>query len=287
MLVKKVLAMFVVSFLFLNVFAQEVNAGTWKQGVGRDSDTWWYDNGDGTFPASTWMWIDGNADGRAECYYFDEAGRMLSDTVTPDGYTVDENGAWTLGFVRQKYVLNPYQMEIFKDAAEGLLSLYGDAFYVPSKVFVQLPHRMTDEESQELLNRMLAADTEKRLQNSETTTLFTPLRLESGAGYFDRKTTLDAFGTVFGVGLNADYIPQSEQGELIGKPDVKSVRYRIVSCETDSDGSFLYMKFKYEKMDVQTSKILRTGAFHMELRRNSTANIGYTIDVISNVESYG
>lgn len=65
-------------------------AGQWQL----DARGWWYDNGDGTWPANQWQWIDGNGDGTAECYYFDHNGYCLLNTTTPDGYTVDANGAW-------------------------------------------------------------------------------------------------------------------------------------------------------------------------------------------------
>lgn len=55
---------------------------------------YWYENEDGTWPSNTWQWIDGNNDGKAECYYFNENGYMLSDTTTPDGYLVNPDGAW-------------------------------------------------------------------------------------------------------------------------------------------------------------------------------------------------
>ncbi len=41
-----------------------------------------------------WKWIDGNNDGIAECYCFNETGRLYVNTTTPDGYQVNENGAW-------------------------------------------------------------------------------------------------------------------------------------------------------------------------------------------------
>lgn len=66
-------------------------AGTWQaDNVGR-----WWRSDDGGYPAARWMWIDGNADGIAECYYFNAAGYAQAGGVTPDGYTVDERGAWT------------------------------------------------------------------------------------------------------------------------------------------------------------------------------------------------
>ena len=45
--------------------------------------------------AAGWQWIDDNNDGVEECYYFDANGYMLANTTTPDGYTVNADGAWT------------------------------------------------------------------------------------------------------------------------------------------------------------------------------------------------
>ena len=39
--------------------------------------------------------------GPAECYYFDWNGYCLLNTVTPDGYRVNENGAWIVDGVVQ------------------------------------------------------------------------------------------------------------------------------------------------------------------------------------------
>ena len=60
----------------------------------QDRTGYWWRNPDGTFPTNEWMWLDGNKDGEAECYYFDGNGYCLLNTVTPDGYRVNENGAW-------------------------------------------------------------------------------------------------------------------------------------------------------------------------------------------------
>ena len=75
-------------------------AGQWRQ----NSSGWWYDNGNGTWPASSWQWIDGNGDGTAECYYFDQNGYCLMNTTAPGGYTVNASGAWTVnGQVQIRY----------------------------------------------------------------------------------------------------------------------------------------------------------------------------------------
>ena len=68
---------------------------------GTSRDAWWYDLGNENYLRSTWQWIDTDNDGVAECYYFDADGWMYTDTTTPDGYTVDENGAWTVDSVVQ------------------------------------------------------------------------------------------------------------------------------------------------------------------------------------------
>lgn len=64
-------------------------AGQWQQ----NSTGWWWQEDDGTYPQNTWMWLDGNGDGTAECYYFDSAGYMASNTYV-DGYQIDGNGCW-------------------------------------------------------------------------------------------------------------------------------------------------------------------------------------------------
>ena len=68
----------------------------------------WYQNPDGTWPSSCWQQIDGawyffNPQGYRQTgwilwnnqyYYCDSDGKMLADTITPDGYPVDSNGVW-------------------------------------------------------------------------------------------------------------------------------------------------------------------------------------------------
>ena len=79
-------------------------AGVWNQ----DNIGWWYQEDDGTYPANEWKWIDGNNDGNAECYYFDANGYLLTAANTPDGYQVDESGAWAIDSVVQLQKTNTY-----------------------------------------------------------------------------------------------------------------------------------------------------------------------------------
>lgn len=76
----------------------QYDAGWWY-GTNEDNAQW-YSNG--------WQWIDGNNDGTAECYYFDQNGYLLTDTTTPDGYQVNDDGAWMMdGIVQNRAAQMP------------------------------------------------------------------------------------------------------------------------------------------------------------------------------------
>lgn len=78
-------------------------AGQWVQ----NTTGWWWQEDNGSYPVSQWKWLDGNKDGIYECYAFDANGYMYSNTTTPDGYTVNKDGAWTVG--------NSVQLKFQKD----------------------------------------------------------------------------------------------------------------------------------------------------------------------------
>lgn len=81
---------------------REVGGAQWIQ----DAVGWWYRNGDGSYTANNWQNINGawyffNEQGymmtgwipwNNQWYYCNPNGDMAVSTVTPDGYTVDENG---------------------------------------------------------------------------------------------------------------------------------------------------------------------------------------------------
>lgn len=87
---KKKLVLAAVTALFTLSMGMTAAAGQWQS----NTAGWWWQNDDGTWPVNSWQWIDGNSDGIAECYYFNAEGYMLANTVTPDGYTVNSDGAW-------------------------------------------------------------------------------------------------------------------------------------------------------------------------------------------------
>ena len=69
-------------------------AGQWHQ----DMNGWWYENEDGSYCKNGWFWLDGNEDGEAECYCFDNDGYALVSlynlTSKAAGYDVNMDGAW-------------------------------------------------------------------------------------------------------------------------------------------------------------------------------------------------
>ena len=91
-------------YLLLSVFltftiTTIVFAGSWEQ----DAFGWKYKTDAGTYVTSNWEWIDLDNSGNKKCFYFNELGYLLTNTITPDGYTVNANGEWTVnGIVQYK-----------------------------------------------------------------------------------------------------------------------------------------------------------------------------------------
>ena len=84
---------------------------------------WWYSVSDGTFYRSSWQWIDGNGDGIAECYYFDSDGYLYTDWITPDGFTVNADGAWTVDNIVQQRKVQELNVEQSKVSTTPVLGI--------------------------------------------------------------------------------------------------------------------------------------------------------------------
>ena len=76
---------------------QQSTDGRWWYSLTESGGSWYH----GTNGVPQWQWLDGNRDGVAECYAFDNDGWMYANTTTPDGYLVNANGAWVSGGVVQ------------------------------------------------------------------------------------------------------------------------------------------------------------------------------------------
>lgn len=87
---RKMAVMGILAGVLVAANAMSSFAGEWKQ----DDKGWWYQKDDRSWYCDGWQWIDGNGDGVSECYYFTNDGYVLTNTTTPDGYTVNGDGAW-------------------------------------------------------------------------------------------------------------------------------------------------------------------------------------------------
>lgn len=77
---RKVSGVICLSILSALAMAVPALAAGWN----KDSFGWKWENADGTYAKNSWVWDDWNKDGSQECYYFDDDGYMLSNTVTPE-----------------------------------------------------------------------------------------------------------------------------------------------------------------------------------------------------------
>lgn len=84
--------------VFTAMAAMTAFGGQWVQETSRPGNAngrsnWWFKNDDGSYLSNGWFWLDGDGDGLAESYRFDENGWMFVGTSV-DGYLVDGSGAW-------------------------------------------------------------------------------------------------------------------------------------------------------------------------------------------------
>lgn len=92
MKMKKTMSLLLAAAAFVTAFSSPAFAEGWKHD---DAGNYWtYEKSDGTEAKNEWLWIDGNNDRIAECFYFDSNGKMLSNTTAPDGSKVNANGEW-------------------------------------------------------------------------------------------------------------------------------------------------------------------------------------------------
>lgn len=85
-----------ISTILVCVMTLTISFTAFAAGWQKNTTGWWYATNDSgsTWYSNCWQWIDGNRDGISECYYFDSNGYLVTGTITPDGYTVNSEGAW-------------------------------------------------------------------------------------------------------------------------------------------------------------------------------------------------
>ncbi len=94
-----------ITVILTAAMAVSMNITAFAAGWQPSEKGWQWQKDDGTYATGCWEWLDGNKDGIAECYCFSADGYMLSNTETPDKYTVNQDGAWVVnGVVQTKNV---------------------------------------------------------------------------------------------------------------------------------------------------------------------------------------
>lgn len=85
-----------------------------------DEAGWRFMRSDGSYITEEWEWIDGNFDGFAELYYFEEDGYCIQNGIK-NGRILNEDGAWVLRNEVQKWELKQLT---------GWYSLNGEMMYL-------------------------------------------------------------------------------------------------------------------------------------------------------------
>ncbi len=125
---KKKLLVTVCTTLLTFSMTTPVFAAGWQN----NATGWWWQNNDGSWPSNSWQWLDGNNDGVAECYYFNGEGYMLANTTTPDGYTVNADGAWAeKGIVQTQRVKTAAETQNTASSAAQYNDNYSGVYTVP------------------------------------------------------------------------------------------------------------------------------------------------------------
>ena len=125
---KKQLLTFAAAGVMAAAMSFSAFAGEWKE----DQTGWWYQNDDGSYLNNGWNWINGRS------YYFTPEGYCLTNTTTPDGYTVDASGAWVVdGVVQAQDGQQAAESQAPADAGSGqaagqTYSISGLTFTVPA-----------------------------------------------------------------------------------------------------------------------------------------------------------
>ena len=142
--VKKIMSAAIATAALTITATMTALAGSWTQQNG----SWVYLNDAGQLQTG-WAWIDGNQDGIAESYYFDMSGKLSTSTTTPDGYTVNSDGAWVQdGSVQTKVIplSDPSALGRLGTVA-GSSSMSSDSFLVAGSAYENGKNYMHSEEA--------------------------------------------------------------------------------------------------------------------------------------------
>lgn len=284
---KKYLLMGIIAAVFTLNTTIVAFAGTWQQ----DVNGWWYDNGDGTWSEIGWQWIDGNYDGTAECYYFNQQGYCLTGTVTPDGYLVNESGAWVQNGIVQtqnmnqkngqenRTVLSERQRGIMQKVLSGVISL--EPSFLPLEA-----DDLSDDDMIQLLYGHLNNELYYDPFGDNSCLLFDDYSVVSGLDIkrFDKYEVLERMEDLYGYKMNENMLNPKwfqVEGNYIfidgadgdGMTDSRIIDYKL------EDGK-LYLSVYYT-VTFAVSDLDTDGEAFAVFRVNPDSFIGFTLESVN------
>ena len=120
--------------VILTAFCQFQAMAYWQE----TEDGWQFVRPDGTCITEAWEWIDGNFDGYAELYYFDDSGHCLQNGIK-NGRNLNADGAWTYQGVVQQWCLKNLTGWYRLNGEEMYLEAEGDIWrerITPDNIYV-------------------------------------------------------------------------------------------------------------------------------------------------------
>ena len=248
----------------------------WQTGAGENVNRWWYDNENGTWAAGGWYWVDGNKDGVAECYYFDDDGWALTSNTTPDGYTVNEAGAWVEnGIVLTKYITTDSSNVYEYNPYEGSTGSTYEESYDETEDYEDESSEL-DAMNESRWNREMAAEFVELLNEERAKKGEEELYVTDDAQYYAAIRAMQIVDNFSHSVDENDYIVEAEYGNEYCAKDIISAKDAIKVFKA-SNIHWHGLMGLYDVAEFAVSFYrMDNGAYTVSVNANSCIEEGYT-----------